>query len=50
MMITYRFCSLYIVSLSVLLVSGAFGFSRGPSKARIHLSRGQQGAVAPRWN
>jgi uncharacterized membrane protein len=42
--------SLFIVSLSVLLVSGAFGFSRGPSTARIHLSRGQQGAVAPRWN
>jgi uncharacterized membrane protein len=50
MVITYRFCSLFIVSLSVLLASGAFGFSRGPSKARFHLSRGQQDAVAPRWN
>ena len=50
MVITYRFCSLFIVSLSVLLVSGAFGFSRGPRKARFHLSRGQQDAVAPRWN
>jgi uncharacterized membrane protein len=50
MVITYRICSLFVVSLSVLLLSGAFGFSRGPSKARFRSSRGQQGAVAPRWN
>jgi uncharacterized membrane protein len=50
MAMIYRFFLLFVVSLCVLLESGAFGFSGGPSKARFHLSHGQQGTVAPRWN
>jgi uncharacterized membrane protein len=50
MVMIYRLYFVFIVSLSVLLASGAFGFSGAPTKARFHASLGQQGAVSPRWN
>jgi uncharacterized membrane protein len=50
MVMIYRSHFLFVVSLSVVLVSGAFGFTGAPSKTRFHSSLGQQGAVAPPWN